>query len=124
MTDLVKRIDDFLGEFGLSTKEWDLLNDCRAEIELLSQVNESLRNQNTALDEKLAEYSERKYVPPDGHIIVPTCAVRKKPYVPMTDDEISQMMQDWYNDTSDETSLPRFIETAVIKRAGLEIKHD
>lgn len=65
MTDLLKRIDEVLDAtfkyIPVDTR--DLLEDCRAEIELLSQVNESLRNQNTALDEILADYSERKYVP-------------------------------------------------------------
>lgn len=108
--DLIKRIDDFLVEFGLSTKEWDLLNDCRAEIELLSQVNESLRNQNTALDEILAEYSERKYVP-------------------MTDNQIDTItLTQWRNSNvappAEHRAYVRAIEAAVIKRLGLEIKHD
>lgn len=37
MSDLIKRIYDALGKFGITTEEWDLLADCLAEIERLSK---------------------------------------------------------------------------------------
>ena len=105
--DLIKRIDeriDFWKEGEPSTSPIvQLLRDCRAEIELLSQSNECLRNQNTALDEILAEYSEREYVP-------------------MTADERWKIFMFGESKQINET-LAEF-EAAVIKRAGLEIKHD
>lgn len=123
--ELIKRIDEYLVGFGLpcmeSTDMAILLKDCRAEIERLTEElkesralglklaqdretqdaeNESLRDQNTALDEKLAEYSERKYVP-------------------MTDDEL----QDVWIKSGDlnGTETMRMMESAVIRRAGLEV---
>lgn len=63
--------------------------------------------------------------PPDGHIIVPTCAVRKKPYVPMTDDELAEIdIATGMADPKEPWAYERNIEAAVIKRAELEIKHD
>lgn len=55
--------------------------------------------------------------PPDGHIIVPTCAVRKKPYVPMTDDERLDISRGMRIRTAEVGQ----IEAAVIKRAGLNV---
>lgn len=65
--------------------------------------------------------------PPDGHIIVPTCAVRKKPYVPMTAEQVGMLtvFDGLHNvETPILAEYIRNIETAVIKRLGLEIKHE
>lgn len=92
MTDLLKRIDDYLSNCRWITRDGEaqLLRDCRAEIE------------------------------------------RRATYVPMTDDEIIEIA-----DTAESNAFRmgsivqetgyegyRAIEQAVIKRAGLEIKHD
>jgi hypothetical protein len=102
MSDLIKRIDNVLDweqnmGYGDGFRA-NLLRGCRAEIKRLTEElkesralglklaqdretqdaeNESLRNQNTALDAKLAEYSERKYVP-------------------MTDDEKRDLFRNWF----------------------------
>lgn len=75
-------------------KDLDIAN---AEIERLTQSNQCLRDQNTALDEKLAEYSERTYTP-------------------MTDDEMTEVIAQWYEDDSNTNALTRQIEQAVVKR--------
>lgn len=59
MSEIIKEIDDQRGAYDLcgfkDTATDKLLEKCKTEILFLRQVNESLRNQNTALDEKLAE---------------------------------------------------------------------
>ena len=87
--ELLKRIDEEMQWLPYRSSKWQLLADCRAEIE-------------------------------------------RKPYVPMTDDEIIEIA-----DTAESNAFRmgsivqetgyegyRAIEAAVIKRAGLEIKHD
>lgn len=83
--DLLKRIDEELQWLPYGSSKWQLLNDCRAEIERPS-----------------------------------------KPYVPMTDDEITEATQVMKHDLLHEPTLYcwRQVEAAVIKRLGLEIKHD
>ena len=50
--------------------------------------------------------------------------IKRKPYVPMTDDDFQRLSSDWEGDDGSENCWERHIEVAVIKRAGLEIKHD
>ena len=49
--------------------------------------------------------------------------IAPKPYVPMTDDERNEMMAVWH-ENADLPPMIQYIEATVIKRAGLEIKHD
>ena len=56
---------------------------------------------------------------------------RKATYVPMTDAEIAKIQKQWMTDLKktigktdvSKPDLTRYLETAVIKRLGLEIKH-
>lgn len=122
---LIKWIDEWTDEI-LPDDLVELLQDCRAEIKRLTKElkesqalclkfaqdretqdaeNESLRNKNTALGTKLAEYSERKYVP-------------------MTDKELKE----WYaNQPAHNPAISiwfyeKELEAEVIRRAGLEVK--
>ena len=87
--ELIKRIDEELQWLPYGSSKWQLLNDCRAEIE------------------------------------------RKATYVPMTDAEIAKIQKQWMTDLKktigktdvSKPDLTRYLETAVIKRLGLEIKH-
>lgn len=129
--ELIKRIDHVLEHVLLAHALASVLHDCRAELKRLATElkesrtlslklaqdretqdaeNESLRNQNTALDAKLAEYSERKYVP-------------------MTDVEWDGISKKWQSDSVECMkkcqSIPPFhlyIEAVVIRRAGLEVE--
>lgn len=130
--ELIKRIDEWTDEI-LPDDLLELLQDCRAGIERLAEElkesralglklaqdretqdaeNESLRDQNTALDEKLAEYSERKYVPMTNYEIY---KIWRKPLGNTKMDE-----ETWNSNATwrDE----RRIEAEVIRRAGLEVK--
>lgn len=124
---LIKRIDAEIkhSEWHDVDKLSNLLHDCRAEIRRLTTElkesralslklakdretqdaeNESLRNQNTALDAKLAEYSERKYVP-------------------MTDDDFKRIdVSTGMHDPKEAWAYERNIEAEVIRRAGLEVE--
>ncbi len=40
-------------------------------------------------------------------------------YVPMTDDELTEVVATWYDDSCNTNSLFRHIETEVIKRIGI-----
>lgn len=95
---------------SLANKAFMVGDNLDAEIERLTQSNQSLRDQNTALDEKLAEYSERKYVP-------------------MTEDELERV---WNNHKfgfgisnvshANRFNLLKALESEVIRRAGLEVE--
>jgi len=98
--DLIKRIDEWLND-ELPDDLVELLQNYRVGLLARSAENKSLRNQNTALDEKLAEISEKKYVP-------------------MTDAEWETVNHAMYYVVS--SSYRRLIETAVIRRAGLEVQ--
>ena len=137
---LIKQVNDKLaamipfnreGDRSEDFETWVLLHTCKEEIirlttelkesqalclrfaqdrETQDAENESLRNQNTALDAKLAEYSERKYVP-------------------MTDVEWDGISKKWQSDSVECMkkcqSIPPFhlyIEAVVIRRAGLEME--
>ena len=134
--ELIKRIDEQMKAIkpydknGYRSVDFDihaLLYDCRAEIKRLTKElkesqalclkfaqdretqdaeNESLRNQNTALDEKLAEYSERKYVP-------------------MTKREAINLLGRCEHETEEQVFLTvSEVEEEVIRRAGLEASND
>lgn len=98
--ELIKRIDRVLESAQAGHIFASVLHECRAALSQQDAENESLRNQNTALDAKLAEYSERKYVP-------------------MTDDEVEQLPIYWL--LEDQSVSVRKVEAEVIRRAGLEV---
>lgn len=51
---LLKRIEDELRQWPMTSTLSKTLHDCKAELVLMAQVNEGLRNQNLHLDEALA----------------------------------------------------------------------
>ena len=146
--DLIKRIDDALKQFGISTYEWDLLADCRAEIELLTQSNQCLRGQNESLDDECASPESMheqvgcdeiprqapsfdaqreglllSYI--DECIMLRAALVRaQRKYVPMTVEERENVRAMWLHNGYNTDDLIKFAEATVIKRAGLEVKHD
>ena len=113
MTDLIKRIDD--AYYELRQLEFDcymslddlkkLVRDCGAEIERLLLANETLKGLCEDYQAQIKAQGE---------------------YVPMTDDEWGKMYQKFLCSDVPDSMYPKyaFIEAEVVKRAGLEVKHD
>lgn len=90
------------------------LTDCKAEIELLTTINASLRSQNESLDDECARLEAEN-------------DTLSKPYVPMTDDEIPKMIAEhffypWQHMTDDGRNDIRSLAQSIMNRLGVAPK--
>ena len=134
--DLLKRIDEMLGQFGISTDEFDLLSDCRAEIERLeseleverirlaacgvvadSNTQKSAKENRLIMDAYKSASLESVIRASDREMELREQVERlSKPYVPMTDDEMNETIACWFDDKATPLTVSRYIESAVVDR--------
>lgn len=97
--ELIKRIN-FAMQFNESEVVRSLVDDMQAEIERLgvelTATKSNAQSSVMRLEMRIAQLS--------------------KPYVPMTGDEITDVVAQWYEDTKTGGGLTRHIETAAIAR--------